>query len=72
MGLKIWFMSNYRKFLPVLAVVFLFHHFSFSNAYAYIDPGTGSAIIAMIISVFAGIAFAIKLYWEKLKYKIRR
>jgi hypothetical protein len=36
-------------------------------AFAYIDPGTGSAIVSAIIALFVGIAVAIKGYWYKLK-----
>lgn len=37
----------------------------------YIDPGTGSAIIAMILGVAAGVSMYIKTKWQSLKYKIK-
>jgi hypothetical protein len=36
-------------------------------AMAYIDPGTGSAIISAIIGIFVATAITIKTYWYKLK-----
>ena len=36
-------------------------------ALAYIDPGTGSFVIQGIIGAVIGGAFAIKLYWNKIK-----
>ena len=36
-------------------------------AMAYIDPGSGSAIMSAILGVFAAIAFTIKTYWYKIK-----
>ena len=36
----------------------------------YIDPNTGSAIAAAIIGALAGLGITIKLYWEKLKYRL--
>ena len=63
-------MKRIRLLLPITAIVFLFHGLFFSNAYAYIDPGSGSAILAMIISAIAGIGITLKIYWEKLKYRI--
>ncbi len=34
---------------------------------AYIDPGSGSAIMTAIIGVFVAIGLAVKTYWYKLK-----
>jgi hypothetical protein len=37
------------------------------TSYAYIDPGSGSAIMSAIIGFFVAIGIAIKTYWYKLK-----
>ena len=36
-------------------------------AMAYIDPGSGSAIISAVIGFFVAIGLAIKTYWYKIK-----
>lgn len=36
-------------------------------AMAYIDPGSGSAIMSAIIGFFVAIGLAVKTYWYKLK-----
>lgn len=36
-------------------------------AMAYIDPGSGSAIMSAIIGFFVAIAMAVKTYWYKIK-----
>ena len=36
-------------------------------ALAYIDPGTGSYLIQLLIAAAVGIAFAAKLYWRQIK-----
>ncbi|MCF6287723.1 MAG: hypothetical protein L3J53_00615 [Proteobacteria bacterium] len=36
-------------------------------ANAYIDPGSGSAIMSAIIGFFVAIGIVIKTYWYKLK-----
>ena len=46
--------------------------FSLNNNAGYIDPGSASAIIAMIIGAIAGAGMTIKLYWFKIKQKITR
>ena len=38
----------------------------------YIDPGTGSAIIAVIVSAAAGAGMFIKTKWAKLRYRMQR
>ena len=41
-----------------------------SNAYAYLDPGTGSLVIQSIIAGITGGIFILKTYWHKLKSKL--
>lgn len=43
-----------------------------SDAYAYLDPGSGSIIIQAIIGAFVGIGITLKIYWYKLKEKLKR
>lgn len=41
-----------------------------TSALAYIDPGTGSFVIQGIIGAVVGGAFAVKLYWKRIKAKL--
>jgi hypothetical protein len=34
-------------------------------AHAYLDPGTGSMILQVLLGGFAGVALAGKLYWRR-------
>jgi len=36
-------------------------------AYAYLDPGTGSYILQIILAALAGLAFTIKIYWTNVR-----
>jgi hypothetical protein len=38
-----------------------------ASAQAYIDPGTGSYVLQIVIAGLAAGAFAIKLFWRKIK-----
>lgn len=40
---------------------------SSSPAWAYLDPGTGSMILQLLIASIAGALVVIKMYWYKLK-----
>jgi hypothetical protein len=35
-------------------------------AHAYLDPGTGSAVIQMLVAGVMGALFLLKVYWRKL------
>ena len=37
------------------------------SAFAYLDPGSGSAIMSAIIGFIVAISMAVKTYWYKLK-----
>ena len=38
-----------------------------ADAYAYLDPGTGSFILQMLIAGAVGMFSAVIIYWRKLK-----
>ena len=38
-----------------------------SDIIAYIDPGSGSIVIQVIIGALVGLGVAMKIYWFKLK-----
>lgn len=42
------------------------------KAYAYIDPGTGSYILQIVIAGAVGAAFTLKLFWRRLRLLISR
>ena len=54
-----------NKLLPLLVTLFLF--LWAQPSFAYIDPGSGSAIMSAIIGFFVAIGIVIKTYWYKLK-----
>ena len=36
--------------------------------YGYIDPGTGSYLIQILIAVFVGASLGIKIFWKNIKF----
>jgi len=40
-------------------------------AYAYLDPGTGSVILQVVIAAVLGALFTLKLYWNRLRGWLR-
>ena len=63
-------MEYKQGILALISVISLLHIFTISDAYAYIDPGSGSLIIQIIIGALVGAGITIKIYWYKLKEKI--
>lgn len=54
--------------LITLGILVTFLYFmSPGEAYAYLDPGTGSYMFQLAIALLAGGLFAIKLYWRRIK-----
>ncbi len=51
--------------IVVLSITPMF--FSTWDAHFYIDPGTGSLIIQILIAGFVGGLFVIKMFWRKIK-----
>ncbi|MFT7559806.1 MAG: hypothetical protein ACI93R_001721 [Flavobacteriales bacterium] len=41
-------------------------------AFAYLDPGSGSAIMSVIIGSVVALSLMIKTYWYKLKSMVSR
>ena len=62
---------NLIKITALIGMIFgISSGFFLSDAYAYIDPGSGSMIIQMIIGALVGVGITIKIYWYKLKEKL--
>lgn len=50
-------------FVGALALLLI----STDAAYAYLDPGTGSFILQMILAGALAVGASIKLYWQRIK-----
>ena len=60
------FMTS-QAFISALVVAFIFITLVPKGAHAYIDPGTGSYIIQLLVAGFLSSAYLIKTYWYKIK-----
>ena len=47
-------------------------NFSIPTISGYIDPGSGMAVIAIIMGAIAGVGMTLKLYWFKIREKISK
>ena len=61
---------NQKLFIIIGIFLFTFGELFVSNAFAYIDPGTGSMILQSLIGVLVGAGIILKVYWTKIKIAI--
>ena len=46
--------------------------FFLNNIVGYIDPGSATAVMAMIIGAIAGVGMTLKMYWYKIREKLSK
>lgn len=55
-------------FQPLINILFLFFFIALTtNAYAYLDPGTGSMIVQAIVGAIAATVSYFYFFWSKVK-----
>ncbi len=60
---------TFKRIFVILAGI-VFGGFWFHDAYAYLDPASGSIVIQALIGALVGVGITLKVYWEKIKYKL--
>lgn len=58
-----------RKWLTLrlTCVAFILSSILAPGAHAYIDPGSGSVLLQLILGGIAGIGVVVRLYWDRVK-----
>ena len=55
-----------KSIVSILLASLAANLFLVNSAYAYLDPGTGSALLQGVLAALAAIAITVKLYWHRL------
>lgn len=63
--------THFTIFLISTAILILFD-LSVSEAFAYLDPSSGSLVVQMILGALVGIGVTLKIYWYKIKERLGR
>jgi hypothetical protein len=58
------FMKSWQWFIAVLLIL------SAGPVSAYLDPGTGSMLLQVILGGIAAVGVALKLFWHKIRVAI--
>ena len=56
-----------NSLLRTLTLLVVLSCLSPRQAYAYMDPGTGSYILQLLIAALLGVSFAVKMFWMRIK-----
>ena len=62
---------NFSIFLIFSAFTILID-LSVQDAFAYLDPSSGTLAIQMILGTLVGVGITLKIYWYKIKEKFNR
>ena len=58
-----WSNDSMKRMILIIAVLIG----SASPAFAYIDPGSGSAIMTIVIGLFVTVGVTIKSFWYRIR-----
>jgi len=55
--------------VPLFTILLLARGLFISDAYAYLDPGTGSIMFQALIGALVGLVITLKVFWYKIKIR---
>ena len=67
MGYTAYPMKRVRNFLGLAASVIILILVFPRSAHAYVDPGTGSYVLQIVIAGIAAASFSLKLFWGRIR-----
>ena len=65
-------MINTRRCTLFLLLITTALIIPYRSAYAYLDPGTGSYVIQVIIAALLGALLGARIFWSKILNAVRR
>ena len=63
---------DYMFFMKIKIIIFVIFFSLITNAHAYLDPGTGSFILQLILAGFATFVATIGIYFNRIKLFISK
>jgi hypothetical protein len=58
--------------VELLALTIFWCFIPMDSAHAYLDPGSGSMLLQLLLGGVAGLAVVLKLYWAQFKDRIHK
>jgi len=60
-------MWNSRSIAMSIVLLVFFYFILPQKAHAYLDPGTGSYVLQILVAALAGGLFVVKMFWKNIK-----
>lgn len=60
-------MKRLHKLLFCLILISIISQFFVKEAFAYLDPGSGSYMLQLLLSGLLGFVFLVKMKWRRIK-----
>lgn len=61
-------MDSIKTFIAITLMFLIWPH----NGHAYLDAGTGSYVVQLIVAGLLGGAFAIKIFWKQMSTSFKK
>lgn len=58
---------NYRRPIHVICLAGTIALVFPTDAFAYLDPGSGSLIFQTVVATLAGVAYGVRVYWGRIR-----
>ena len=65
-------MSSANKLIIIVLTIIYVYILFVDDAYAYLDPGTGSYMLQMLLAALLSMLFFVKAFWSNVKLFFKR
>ena len=62
--------QKYYSMFVIFTALLILMDLSVKEAFAYLDPSSGTLIIQIILGTLVGIGVTLKIYWYKIREKL--
>ena len=64
--------QKYYSIFIIFSAFLVLIDLSVKEAFAYLDPNSGMLVIQVILGALVGIGVTVKIYWYRIKEKLRK
>jgi len=61
-----------KNLVTLIALIIMLHLVFPQRSYAYIDPGSGSYFLQILVAGLLGLLYSIKLFWARIRVSLSK
>jgi hypothetical protein len=61
-----------KNLVTLVALIMMLHLVFPQRTYAYIDPGSGSYFLQILVAGLLGLLYSIKLFWARIRVSLSK